>query len=53
MAVGEVVGNIIEHAFAADSGHRPVLQVVLTLGPESIEAVLSDNGLPTEPTSAP
>ena len=49
MAVVEVVGNIIEHAFAADSAATGrVLQVVLTLGPESIEAVLSDNGLPTE-----
>ena len=48
-AVVEVVGNIIEHAFAADSSSSGrVLHVTLSLGPESIEAVLSDNGLPTE-----
>ena len=48
MAVVEIVGNIIEHAFVADSpsGGR-VLSVALTSGPESVEAVLSDNGLPT------
>ena len=52
MAVIEIVGNIIEHAFAADSGattpSRRVLHVALRLAPDSIEAVLSDNGLPTE-----
>jgi serine/threonine-protein kinase RsbW len=52
MAVVEIVGNIIEHAFAADGAPdtpaRRVLHVALRLDPESIEAVLSDNGLPTE-----
>jgi serine/threonine-protein kinase RsbW len=49
MAVVEVVANIIEHAFAADSAATGrVLHVDLRLDPESVEAVLSDNGLPTE-----
>ncbi len=52
MAVVEVVGNIIEHAFAADSA-APGAAGRPDAGPESIEAVLSDNGLPTEQTSAP
>jgi serine/threonine-protein kinase RsbW len=52
MAVVEIVGNIIEHAFEADGAaqapSRRVLHVTLRLDPHSIEAVLSDNGLPTE-----
>ena len=48
MAVVEIVGNIIEHAFAVDSaaGGR-VLSVVLKADVESVEAMISDNGLPT------
>ena len=47
LAVVEVVGNIIEHAFAldADTGGRR-LTVALRLSSDEVEAVLSDNGLP-------
>lgn len=47
MAVVEIVGNIVEHAFALDADTRGrLLTVELRLGPEQIEAALSDNGLP-------
>ncbi|HXH79310.1 ATP-binding protein [Nocardioides sp.] len=48
MAFVEIVGNIIEHAFAVDTtdGGR-ILSVVLRADADSIEAVISDNGLPT------
>lgn len=47
MAVVEIVGNIVEHAFALDADARGrALTVALTLTPDHIEAVLSDNGLP-------
>jgi serine/threonine-protein kinase RsbW len=49
MAVVEIVGNIIEHAYTADSSSTGrILHVALTVAPDSVEAVLSDNGLPTE-----
>ncbi|KRF36945.1 hypothetical protein ASG94_06025 [Nocardioides sp. Soil805] len=47
MALVEIVGNIVEHAFELDADARGrLLTVALTLGPDQIEAVLSDNGLP-------
>ena len=49
MAVVEIVANILEHAFKLDAKARGrLLTVVLTLAPDQIEAVLSDNGLPAE-----
>ena len=49
MAVVEIVGNIVEHAYEADaaSGGR-MLTVELRLTPDEVEATLSDNGLPAE-----
>jgi len=47
MALVEIVGNIVEHAFAADAeaiGRK--LSVELRLTPDVIEATLSDNGVP-------
>jgi serine/threonine-protein kinase RsbW len=47
MAIVEIVGNIVEHAFELDADARGrLLTVALSLGPDQIEAVLSDNGLP-------
>ncbi|MCF6376470.1 ATP-binding protein [Nocardioides KLBMP 9356] len=49
MALVEIVGNIVEHAFAADAdegGRR--LSVDLRLAPDRIEATLADNGVPHE-----
>ena len=49
MAVVEVVGNIVEHAFEADADARGRrLTVELRVTPEQIEGTLSDNGLPAE-----
>lgn len=49
MAVVEIVGNILEHAFELDAAVRGrLLSVALSLAPDRIEAVLSDNGLPAE-----
>lgn len=49
MALVEVVANIVEHAFEADAeAVGRVLAVELSLSPEQVEAVLSDNGLPAE-----
>lgn len=47
MAVVEIVANIVEHAFTVDAGGR-ALTVALSMTPERVEAVLSDNGLPAE-----
>jgi serine/threonine-protein kinase RsbW len=49
MAVVEVVGNIVEHAFDHDSapGVRRIT-VDLTLARDRVEAHLYDNGLPAE-----
>ena len=45
--VAEVVANIVEHAFALDADRRGrMLSVALTLSPDQVEAVLSDNGVP-------
>jgi serine/threonine-protein kinase RsbW len=47
MALVEIVGNIVEHAFELDADARGrLLTVALTMAPDRIEAVLSDNGLP-------
>jgi serine/threonine-protein kinase RsbW len=47
MAIVEIVGNVVEHAFAVDADTRGrLLSVALRLDDERIEAVLSDNGLP-------
>ena len=47
LAVAEVVANIVEHAFALDADRRGrMLSVALTLSPDQVEAVLSDNGVP-------
>ena len=49
MALVEIVGNIVEHAFAADAhttGRKLVVE--LRLAPDRIEATLADNGLPHE-----
>lgn len=57
MAVVEIVANIVEHAFTIDGARdaaldpQPVgraLTVALSMTPERVEAVLSDNGLPAE-----
>lgn len=49
MALVEVVGNVVEHAFGLhpDTTGR-LLTVELTLAPDRIEAALADNGLPVE-----
>lgn len=51
-ALVEIVGNVVEHAYALDSvsGHEVgrALQVTLALGAATIEAEVSDNGLPVE-----
>lgn len=47
LAVVEVVGNIVEHAYALDAGHPGrVLTVALHASDDVLEAVLSDNGKP-------
>jgi serine/threonine-protein kinase RsbW len=47
LAVAEVVANIVEHAFVLDADRRGrMLTVALTLSPDQVEAVLSDNGVP-------
>jgi serine/threonine-protein kinase RsbW len=49
MALVEVVGNIVEHAFEADArAVGRVLAVELRLAVDQVEALLSDNGLPAE-----
>jgi serine/threonine-protein kinase RsbW len=49
MALVEVVGNIVEHAFEADArAVGRVLAVELRLTVDQVEALLSDNGLPAE-----
>lgn len=49
MAVVEVVANILEHAFQLDAdAPGRLLSVTLTVTPDRIEAVLSDNGFPAE-----
>jgi serine/threonine-protein kinase RsbW len=49
MAVVEVVGNIVEHAFEHDADPRVRrLTVALTLAQDRVEAHLYDNGLPAE-----
>jgi serine/threonine-protein kinase RsbW len=49
MALVEVVGNIVEHAFEVDAAAAGrVLAVELSLSVDQVEAVLSDNGLPAE-----
>lgn len=49
LAVIEILGNIVEHAWIADPAHpserRLSLELVLTA--ERLEAVLGDNGRPT------
>jgi serine/threonine-protein kinase RsbW len=51
-ALVEIVGNVVEHAYELDSGSgHPggrALQVRLGLDDASIEAEVSDNGLPVE-----
>lgn len=49
LAVIEILGNIVEHAWAADQGHPSErrLTLELDLTPERLLAVLSDNGVPT------
>lgn len=51
-ALVEIVGNVVEHAYALDSssGHDGgrALQVRLGLDGTAIEAEVSDNGLPVE-----
>jgi len=51
-ALVEIVGNVVEHAYALDStsGHEVgrALQVRLALDSSSVEAEVSDNGLPVE-----
>ena len=47
LALVEIIGNIVEHAFELDADIRGrLLTVALSLGPDRIEAVLSDKGLP-------
>ena len=49
MALVEVVGNIVEHAFEADArAMGRMLSVELRLAPDLVEATLADNGLPAE-----
>lgn len=49
MAVVEIVGNILEHAFELDaSGRGRLLTVTLSLAADQITALMSDNGLPAE-----
>ena len=51
-ALVEIVGNVVEHAYALDSsnGHEAerALQVRLLLDPATIGAEVSDNGKPNE-----
>lgn len=47
-AVVEVVGNVVEHAYAAGSHDGRVLEVHLQLSTEVVGAVISDNGMPVE-----
>lgn len=50
-ALVEIVGNVVEHAYALDSSSGDegrALEVRLLLDPASVEAQVSDNGLPVE-----
>lgn len=50
-ALVEIVGNVVEHAYALDSsagGVGRALEVRLALDPTRVEASVSDNGLPVE-----
>lgn len=49
MAVVEILGNVLEHAFELDARARGrLLTVTLSLAPDQIMALMSDNGLPAE-----
>lgn len=49
LAVIEILGNIVEHAWIADEGHPSErrLSLRLSLTDASLEAVMSDNGRPS------
>lgn len=48
LAVIEVLGNIVEHAWIADDEHPSPrrLSLELTVTPDRLDAVLGDNGVP-------
>lgn len=48
LAVIEILGNIVEHAFLADERHPSARQLALELhlSTDGLEAVLCDNGVP-------